>query len=250
MKYLKILLFTILLSNIGFSQSTEGVVSYNITNNWVKRIKPLNYLSKIKREKYEYQYMSEGDWKLKKLLYFNENESRYIDSEEKTDDELKYGYSFKKEKYEIRKNYKQKTQNDVIEMLGKVYLIDDSLKTQSWKIKNDIKEVAGHICMNAVREDTLKMQKITAWFALDIPIPAGPERNYGLPGLILELDVNDGGMHIEASSVSFKKLINEMEFPKKMKGKKVTEEAYQTIIANHVKDKIKAEEPLYWGIPY
>jgi GLPGLI family protein len=250
MKYFKILLITIFLSNLGFSQSTEGVVNYTITHNWVKKIKPLNYLSKIRREKYEYQYMSNAEWKMKKIMYFNENESRYIDSEETTDDELKYSYAFKKEKYEIRKNYKQKTQNDVIEMLGKVYLIDDSLKTQSWKIKNDIKEVAGHICMNAVREDTLKMQKITAWFALDISIPAGPERNYGLPGLILELDVNDGGMHIEATNVSFKKLTNEMDFPKKLKGKKVTEDAYQAIIASHVKDKIKAEEPLYWGIPY
>jgi GLPGLI family protein len=248
MKTIKILIITLFLSNLGFSQSTEGVVNYTITHNWVKKIKPLNYLSKIRREKYEYQYMSNAEWKMKKIMYFNENESRYIDSDEKAEDEG--GYAWKKEKYEIRKNYKQRTQNDVIEMLGKVYLIDDSLKTQSWKIKNDIKDVAGHICMNAVREDTLKMQTITAWFALDIPIPAGPERNYGLPGLILELDVNDGGMHIEATNVSFKKLTNEMDFPKKLKGKKVTEDAYQTIIASHVKDKIKAEEPLYWGIPY
>lgn len=252
MKYLKIVLITLFLSNLSFSQSneSEGVVNYTVTHNWVKKIKPLNYLSKLRREKYEYQYMNDAEWKMKKILYFNDTESRYIDSDEKTEIEEKYGFAGKKEKYEIRKNYKQKTQNDVIEMLGKVYLIDDSLKTQSWKIKNDIKEVAGHICMNAVREDTLKMQKIMAWFALDIPIPAGPERNYGLPGLILELDVNDGGMHIEATNVSFKKLTNEMDFPKKLKVKKITEDAYQTLITSHINDRIKAEEPLFWGIPY
>ncbi|MES2797412.1 MAG: GLPGLI family protein [Bacteroidota bacterium] len=250
MKYFKILLITLFISNLGFSQSTEGVVNYTITHNWVKKLKPYNYLSKIKREKYEYQYMSNAEWKMKTILYFNDSESRYIDSDEKTEIEEKYGFAGKKEKYEIRKNYKQKTQNDVIELLGKVYLIEDSLTSQSWKIKNDIKEVAGHICMNAVREDTLKMQKITAWFALDIPIPAGPERNYGLPGLILEVDVNDGGMLIEATSISFKKLTNEMDYPKKLKAKKINEDAFQTLTTNHIKDKKKAEEPLYYGFPY
>lgn len=245
-----IAVFLILISNYSFSQTTgnEGIVKYNITHNWVKKIKNLNYLSKQTRERYEYQYATLFEWKLKKIMYFTQNESVYLDSEEKTEDEGTY--SWKKDKYEIRKNFKDNTQTDIIEMLGKIYLVNDSLSTQKWQIKNDIREIAGHICMNAFRKDTIKLQNITAWFALDIPIPAGPERNYGLPGLILELDVNDGAMLIEATSVTFKKLNTEMAYPKKIKGKKVTEAEYQAIITKHINDKIKEEEPFFYGIPF
>ncbi len=246
--------FTIILLaiiSVSFAQTPnlEGLVKYDITHNWAKKIKPLTYLSKQTRERYEYQYANIFEWKQKKIMYFTENESVYLDSDEKTDDEAG-GYSWKKDKYEIRKNFKLNIETDIIEMIGKIYLINDSLPTQKWQIKNDIKEIAGHICMNAFRKDSLKQQDITAWFALDIPIPAGPERNFGLPGLILEIDVNDGAMHIEATNISFKKLNNELAYPKKIKGKKVTEAEYQAIIAKHIQDKIKEEEPFFYGIPY
>ena len=233
----------------GFAQNTEGIVSYTITHNWIKKIKPLNYLSKIKRESYEYRYANIAEWKVKKLLYFNESESRYIDSDEKAENEG--GYAWRTEKYDIRKKYGSKSQYDIIEMLGKVYLIEDSLPSMQWKIKNDIREIAGHICMNAIREDSLKRQKIEAWFALDIPVPAGPERNYGLPGLILMLDVNDGAMFIEANSVRFEKLKPEMmAYPKKLKAKKITEAEYIAIITKQINEQIKAEDYMYNGIPY
>lgn len=115
---------------------------------------------------------------------------------------------------------------------------------------NDMKEVAGHVCMNAYREDTLKKQKIYVWFALDIPVPSGPERLGGLPGLILEADVNDGGMLITADKIELKKLTNELEAPKKVKGKKVNEAGYNEVIRKHMEEKRKAEEPPFWGIRY
>jgi GLPGLI family protein len=249
MKYLSIITLA-LFSHFANCQAFEGEVKYKMTQNWIKKMAPLTYMSKIEKEKMEYQFGSSefSEWEQYNLLYFNQNESKYIESEEKAEDQG--GYSWKKQKYEIRKNYANKTQNDILELFGKVYMIEDSLPVQNWKIKNDIKEIAGHICMNAVRTDTTKLQKIEAWFAMDIPVPTGPERNFGLPGLILEVNVNDDAMVITAQSVTMRKLTNELEMPKKLKSKKIKEAEYQAMINKHMKEKIKAEEFPYWGIPY
>jgi GLPGLI family protein len=127
--------------------------------------------------------------------------------------------------------------------------VDDTLHAPTWKILNQIKEVAGYICMKAVTVDTVKKQTITAWFAQDIPVQAGPERFFGLPGLILELDVNDGDVTIIASKVEFKKLTNEFNL-KKMKGKKISDAEYNKIIADFIKESIKGERNPYWGLRY
>ena len=134
-------------------------------------------------------------------------------------------------------------------MLGKTYVIEDSLHTPSWKIMNQIKDVAGYICMKAVAEDTIKKQKITAWFTGDIPVPAGPELYFGLPGVILELDINDGDVLIEATKVEFKKLDNELILPK-TKGKKIKDKDYDTLLRNHIRDSIKSQRNPYWAIRY
>ncbi len=248
MRIYKLFTLFILINFASFGQIKEGVVKYKITFNFIKRMKPLNFLSKQEKERWEYQYSTLFEWKQYNLLYFNEKESKYVESEEKAEDEG--GYAGKKEKYEIHKYFETKTEKDILEIFGKVHIIEDSLPNLGWKIKNDLKEVAGHLCMNASREDTVKLQKIDAWFALDIPIPAGPERNFGLPGMILELDVNDGAMLIEAQSVTPAILKKELEIPAKLKAKKITEGAYFDIINKHMKEKIKAEEYPYSGIPY
>jgi GLPGLI family protein len=139
---------------------------------------------------------------------------------------------------------------DAIQMLGKVYLVEGEVPTYDWKIQNDLKDISGHICMKAVTEDTVKGQKIVAWFAQDMPLSGGPERYCGLPGLILELDVNDGAMLISADLIEAKKLTTELDLPKKLKGKKITETEYQTIIKKHYEEKTKAEEPPFWGVRY
>lgn len=135
-------------------------------------------------------------------------------------------------------------------MSGKTYLVDDSLKTLDWKILNDIKDVAGHICMKAMIQDTIKKQKIIAWFAQDIPISAGPERLYGLPGLIMELNINDGAVIVEATKIEPLKITTQMDLPKKLKGKRINELAYRDMIRRYIQEKIKEEQNPFWSIRY
>ena len=238
-------LFPFLLS----AQETEGYIRYLITHNWTKKMAAVDYISKQQKERLSYIWGSRSEWKQYADFYFNENETRYEDSEESPEDDDN-GYAWRKEAYSIRHNYTNNTEKDVITLLEKAYLIEDSIKGQEWKILNDMKEVAGHICMNAVCEDTLKMQTITAWFALDMPISGGPERLCGLPGLILEIDVNNGAMTIVADKIEMKKLTKELEMPKKIKGKKITEAAYSEMLRKYVAEKRKAEEPPFWGMRY
>jgi GLPGLI family protein len=113
-----------------------------------------------------------------------------------------------------------------------------------------LKEVAGHLCMNASWVDTVKQQKIIAWFALDIPHQGGPERYCGLPGMILEIDVNDGAMNVSANRIESKKLTSELDPPKKAKGKKSSEADYQKALHKVVQESIKEEEPYFWRIRY
>lgn len=242
-------LLALLLSFSGFSQEPEGQIRYLVTHNWVKKMAAVDYISDQRKERLAYMWGNRSEWKVYTTLYFNTTQSKYEDSEEKAEPEDE-GFSWRKEVYLIKRDFASNTVYDALQMLGKTYIIEDSLQAPDWKILNDMKEVAGHVCMNAFWEDTVKQQKITAWFALDIPVSAGPERLCGLPGLILEVDVNDGGMIITADKIEMKKLTTELNLPKKLKGKKIDETGYYTMLKKHAEEKRKMEEPPFWGIRY
>jgi GLPGLI family protein len=65
---------------------------------------------------------------------------------------------------------------------------------------------------------------IIAWFTSEIPVPAGPEVQGQLPGLILALDMNDGRMVYKAIEISAKTDIASITEP--TKGKKLTPDEF------------------------
>jgi GLPGLI family protein len=228
---------------------SEGTIRYLVTHNWTKKMAALTYMSKQSKERVAYMWGNRAEWQLYTLLHFNATQSRYIDSEERVDaDDM--GYSWRKETFFANRDFEQNTHFDALTLQGKTYLVEDSLHCPDWKILNDMKEVAGHLCMNASWEDTLKQQKITAWFALDIPHSGGPERLCGLPGLILEADYNNGAMLITANRIEPKKLTNELDLPKKLKGKKVDEATYRTALKKVIDEHMKEERPYFWEMRY
>jgi GLPGLI family protein len=95
----------------------------------------------------------------------------------------------------------------------------------------------------------VKGQKITAWFTGDIPISGGPEQVYGLPGMILELDADDGTVMAIATSVEFKEVDKELTLPK-LKGKKVNNQEFDAVISKYINDSIKMQRNPYWAIRY
>jgi GLPGLI family protein len=245
-------IITLLISIIAwqtFAQQ-EGLVRYTRTTYWTKLNSTLPYLSKQEKEKQAYMFGGRDDWQEYTLLYFNDKGSYYTFSDQLTSYEEKYDYSGRKEAFGIKRDFEKEKTNEFFEMMGKTYILEDSLRPLNWKVLNDIKDVAGHICMKAMVEDTIKKQKIIAWFAQDIPVNAGPERLYGLPGLIMELNINDGAVIVEATKIEPLKITTQMDLPKKLKGKKINELAYQDMIWKFIQEKIKEERNPFWSIRY
>lgn len=67
--------------------------------------------------------------------------------------------------------------------LGFRYVQEDSLKI-NWNIVNENKMIGKFNCKKATTN--FRGRDYTAWFSTDIPLPYGPWKLHGLPGLILE----------------------------------------------------------------
>ena len=124
------------------------------------------------------------------------------------------------------------------EMFDKRFIVEDSIQKLNWKLTGETQTVLNHICQKAIGKrigkrmqmtmDNGKMERkeiddtstIVAWFTTDIPVPAGPEVQGQLPGLILALDMNDGRMVYKAIEISSKVDLASIKEPSK--GKKVT----------------------------
>ena len=250
MKKIIVFLFFILPIFLKAQQNFEGMVQYLVVQNWSKKLAAVPYISKQAKERSAYMWGNRSEWKMYANLYFTPSMSKYEDSEEKAEKEDEGGYSWRKELFFMKRDFENNKMSDAIEHLGKNYLIEDDIEPIAWKIQNDLKEVAGHICMKAYTEDTLKNQKIVAWFAQDIPIKAGPDRFSGLPGMILEVDINDGAMLITANRIDLRKLTTELDSPKKIKSKKVKNADYQALVKDYIMEKRKEEAFPFWGIRY
>lgn len=157
---------------------------------------------------------------------------------------------------DLYKNFAQAKGIQSSEFGGKSYLIIDTLKSEPWKMTEESKKILGVNCYKATRKlkqaqravirtfggpsnnnnDTTKKQaspemkeiEIVAWFANDIITPAGPE-NYGqLPGLILELDIDNGTTVFTATEI--KKTVNKKELKEPQKGKPISKQEFQKMM--------------------
>jgi GLPGLI family protein len=131
---------------------------------------------------------------------------------------------------------------DQRELNSKNYLVDDSVKKLSWKLTDDTKTIMGYTARKAVAKQyttratvvmdngEIKRQQVpdtvnvVAWFTTSIPVAAGPVFQGQLPGLILELDMNNGRSVYKAVEVSQKVNTGSIKEPKG--GKRITAAEY------------------------
>jgi GLPGLI family protein len=150
-------------------------------------------------------------------------------------------------------NFEQAKRIDQREMFEREFLVEDSISKLKWKLSDEKKTILNYTATKAVAErigtrsvmsmenGEMKRQQladtsyITAWFTSEIPVPAGPPEYQGqLPGLILELNINNGRTIFKAVEVSPKVNLASIKEPKG--GKKMTADEY-----NKERDKLMDE---------
>ncbi|MEP6710837.1 MAG: GLPGLI family protein [Ferruginibacter sp.] len=181
-------------------------------------------------------------------LSFGSNKSlwKHIDEEENTDEMNGNGMRIKMITpgqndvvfYDFT-NSKKTEQRDVMD---KKFIVTDSITKLNWKLTGETQNILGHTCQRGVAQRTGKRTQtimdngkierkeindttnIIAWFTNDIPVPAGPEVQGQLPGLILALEMNDGRVEYKALDIQAKADIASIKQP--VKGKIVTPDEF------------------------
>ena len=94
-------------------------------------------------------------------------------------------------------------------------------------------------------------QKVYAWFTDQIPVNGGPEGYYGLPGMILELDFDDGTVLVTASNVEISNTTVDLPLPKKDKKlKKIPREDFDQKLTDFISKSKELERNPYWTLRY
>ena len=83
------------------------------------------------------------------------------------------------------------------------YIIRDNYVDLKWKITEVTKKIADYNCIKATTN--FRGREWIAWFTLDIPVPFGPWKLHGLPGLILETNDVTSRFAIKAVKIENKK---------------------------------------------
>ncbi len=155
---------------------------------------------------------------------------------------------------DLFKNFSQAKSIQSSEMGGKNFLIIDSIKQLPWKIGTETKQILGYTCTKATRKtmqpaavmrtisaggggatsDTTvrrpqgKEVEVVAWYTESLISPGGPDSYGQLPGLILQLDIDNGATIYTATEV--KNSTNPKDLVEPKKGKVVTRQEYQKLM--------------------
>ena len=86
-----------------------------------------------------------------------------------------------------------------MDLAGREKFFEDTLHPMQWSLLDDVKMIDSFECRKA--ETWFRGRQYTAWYATEIPIPNGPWKMGGLPGLIVELREASGDMHFLLESI-------------------------------------------------
>lgn len=222
MKKLFIAGSAIFISLLATAQTNEGKVTYERVSNLEARFNMNGVeqvMPQVRKENFE--------------LHFANNQSLWKAVENENDDDV-MTHDNNSGGMQIRMvvagtndvlytNFDTKKKTEKREMFDKNFIIDDSIRPLKWKMTGETKSILNHNCMKAtttqIRQATRmtmddgKMERkeisdtsvVIAWFTAEIPVSAGPGEYQGqLPGLILEVDVNNGKQTFKATGITEK----------------------------------------------
>lgn len=134
----------------------------------------------------------------------------------------------------VYKNIAEDKMIDSRDFMQKQFLITGPPTARKWKVGTKQKEILGYTCMEAsYRLDSTTA--MTAWFTPQIAVSNGPSDYQGLPGMILQIDINEGTRTITATRISFEN-VDTSVIVAPSKGKEVTSEEFEKIREEKMKE--------------
>jgi GLPGLI family protein len=211
MKY-RFLFISILFTLAAGAQVKEGKIVYERKMNMHKDMPP---------EAEQYKAMVPEFTTAKMELLFNVTQSLFhpVPSDEEDEMPTPGGEGGRRMTFrmggmdaETFRDYDKELMVEGRELGPKKYIIDDTLKQVKWKLEEDTMTIMGHLCHKATTSIVMRSrgprfnpnadtaqksappaeQPVVAWYTEDIESTAGPDSFFGLPGLILKVNVNNG----------------------------------------------------------
>ncbi len=211
------ILLYIILFNVSatIAQITSGKIIYERKTNLYKKFKGEDVRDWIKEEdKNKIDYFE---------LYFNDSASLFRPQIS----ELKETMSWTTNKNVVYQDFKTDYRLTVRKIWGEELFIEDTLYNRKWKITDSKRMISSYNCRKAIWQanDTTR---IYAWYCDEIIPSVGPESFFGLPGAILGVATEDGGVIYFAKSIEVTEPDIALVIPKKGKNKIYTHEELKT----------------------
>jgi len=180
--------------------------------------------------------------KFEKTLYFTSDASLYdesaLEKEEASIPQQKamffatYGKPPKPSLKSLYIDFREESKTALQEFMTREFLVESPLDNKGWKLDPTRKKIGEYVCMKATMN--LEGDTVTAWFAPEIPVPAGPAEYYGLPGIVLAVE-RLGETILMATSIDLSPPPAEL-LVKPESGKKTSPEAFDRIVKEKVEE--------------
>ena len=257
MKHLALLIVMLVLTSTAIAQDFQGKATYKSHRKMDIQLDSTQMDTDMHKRMIE---MMKKQFEKTYILTFNKEESLYKEDEQLESPQpagmviVMVDTGGSDILYKNTQEEKYTSQNEVF---GKIFLIEDELQKLDWELGSETKNIGEYTCYKATmkrevavvetvasvngdedleEEDEPEMEEITitAWYTPQIPVNNGPGNYHGLPGLILE--VNDGMETLICSKIILNPK-DKITIEAPTKGKKVTQEKYDTIIEKKMQEE-------------
>ena len=177
-----------------------------------------------------------------KFLYFSDSKSLFVGGDAQTQRPImeRHGrrmmVSFENptepKLQEVYYDFDKRKKTELVGFMSRDFLVSGEIGISPWKLTSKVTKILDHTCMAAqmVRDD----KAITAWFTSEIPVSVGPADYFGLPGLVLAVEI-DGETALLATAIDLTPPADGL-LVKPRGGKKVSQKKFDKIMAEKIKE--------------
>jgi GLPGLI family protein len=198
-----VLLLAFAFANGVYAQITYARIRYERKTNLHKKYKDSDWIKEEDKTKVDYFD-----------LFFNDSLSAF----KPVESDLREKMSWATSKNTVYQDLKTAQRFTIKIIWGEPLNVKDSLFVRKWKITESTRNIAGYSCRKAIWKAN-DSTRIYAWYTNELQVSTGPESFNGLPGVILGLATEDGGIVYFAKRVDLLKSDPSELVPGKIKGK-------------------------------